>query len=215
MAVLEKIKAFIGVPQPTKGVDRIPQLEAAVAAADVVIADAEEGKELALLAVEDDDVGARERLAAAQGELEAARRVKDEVQDALRVARRVADRRASEAAKKARAASWEQAEDLARERVSVADRLGETLRVAGELYAELTRLGLESYSAMPVRSGSPSTYRLSPGDAAAVVGLDLRRVGLPDTAKVSPSMLSQYPSVVEVAASTLEHIKLVRREDES
>lgn len=214
--LLEKVKAFIGVPPLAKGIDRIPQLEAAIADSDIVIADAEEAKELALLAVEDGERGARERLAAAQAELDRVRKARDEVLDALRVARRVADRRVDEQDRKARAAAWKDAVRLAEERVATAGKLAEALHAAGEHYAALVRLGIEAYNAMPARTpGGPSMYRLSAGDATAVVGIDVLRAGLPDGAQISPSMLSQYPGIAEVAASSLDMIRLARREDEA
>jgi hypothetical protein len=216
MELAAKVKSYIvGVPQPAKGVDRIPQLESALAESDVVIADAQEAKELALLAVEDGERGARERLAATQGELEAAKRAKDEILDALRVARRLADRRATEVARKARTASWKEAERLAQERVVAAGKLADALRAAGECYAELVRLGIATFDAMPVRSGGHSAYRLSRVDVAAIAGIDMLRAGLPDPARISPSMLDQYPGITEVAASGLDLVQLARREDEA
>jgi hypothetical protein len=216
MAVMERIKAFIGVPQLAKGVDRVQQLEAALADSDIAVVDAHEAKELALLAVEDGEAGAPQRLAAAQRDLEQVQQARVGIQDALRAARLLADRRVAKETGKTRTAAWRQAERLAEERVTTAGKLAEALRIAGEHYAELVRLGHAAYDHMPARiPGGPSMYRLASGDVAAVVGIDVLRAGLPDGARISLSLLSQYPGSVEVAESSLELIRLARREDEA
>lgn len=217
VGLVEKAKAYLGVPKPDKEVDRIPQLESAVVEAVAAEADAAEAKELALLSAEDGERGAPERLAAATLELDAAKKAKDEIMDVLRVARRVAERRAVEAAEKARIAAWREAERLLEARCAAADKLTKSLRSAGEHYEDLVRLGIEAHALIPrsARSyGGPSAYRLGPGDAAAVVGIDVLRAKLPDVARISPSMLPQYPGVADLARSSLDLIRLQRRDDE-
>jgi hypothetical protein len=198
-------------PEPT--LDREAQLEVEVGAALAAKTAAVTDVEVAYL---EEAEGGPDRIANAEATLQAAEVRLTRAQRTLEAHRSIAAKRASEAARSSRAASWKHAERLAQDRVVAAGRLAASLRVAGENYAELVRLGLAAYNEMPAAGrGGPSTYRLSPGDVAAVVGIDLLRAGLPDGAKISTSMLSQYPGIAEIVASSLDMIRLARRDDEA
>lgn len=211
--VARPIADAFGIPEPTPDVDRLAQLQAAIDAAALAVNEAREDLELAYLESEE---GAPNRIPAAENALQAAEATLERCQMALNAQRTVRDRRAVEDARKGRRETWRKAEELAQDRVAAAGKLADALRAAGKHYQDFVRLGIDAYNAIPqsVRwPGGPSSYRLGVGDCVGLVGIDVQRAGLPDGAHISPSMLDQYPSVLEVAESTAAMIRQQHAED--
>lgn len=100
------------------------------------------------------------------------------------------------------------AEQIARDRTAVANKLANCLQEAGEHYKKLQNLGLEAYNEIPHPwPGGPASYRLGPSDCDAFIGIEMQRFGLPKGINVSPSMLDQYPGVAKVAKDSADMIR--------
>lgn len=208
-----KAATALGIADPAPEADRLAQLQGAADSAAGNLQAAREDLELAHFELEE---GAPDRILATEQALHLAEQTFQRAQRALQAYHAVRDKAATADAVKARKAAWARAEELAQNRVAAAGRLAECLRAAGEQYKELVRLGPEIYNAIPadVRwTGGPASYRLSAGNTAGVVGVDLVKAGLPDAVQVSPSMLDQYPSIADIAASNLDMVRLQRSED--
>lgn len=217
MGVLENIRGKAKALADVAGIeapeDRATRLQTELDAATRTLVDSRSDLELAHLELEE---GAADRIAAAEATLEQAEKDFNRARRAREAARTVSERRQVEKAKKDRAAAWRRAEDLAGERIVAASKLAECLRAAGEHYQTVIRLGLDIYSVIPAGAqwqGGPSAYKLSEGDAAAVLGIELQRYGLPQASRIPASMVSGYPTLAQIAESTVASIRQQCGED--
>jgi hypothetical protein len=222
MAVLKSlmargIDAVREVITPTPGAipapmpDRGAQLQNDEAKAASALRAAKDDLELAYVEREE---GLPDRTKIAEEGTQAAEQAFNRAAMATAAYRRITSDKDIAAAKQARIAAWDKAEELANRRIELAKKLTAQLTNAGAALKELLAITDQTYNLMPVKAqGGPGSYRLGTGDTESRVGIEIIKANLPIPPGLGGSALLSFPSLESVCADAATCVRLAREAD--